>query len=100
MLSSFMLSDVTYCKARGGCECGNKASCNGTTCRSPLLCDYPVTSPTMCCPFCGTLMTVPVNYDKSYRKLQMELSTILSHQSTPQNLKMGIDEGLLYLVVE
>ncbi|XP_063683825.1 uncharacterized protein LOC134818264 [Bolinopsis microptera] len=100
MLSSFVLSDVSYCKSRSGCECGNEASCNGTTCRSPLLCDYPVTTPTMCCPFCGSLMTVPVNYEKSYRQLQLELSTILSHLSIPQNLKMGIDQGKLYLVVE
>ena len=53
-----------------------------------------VTTPTMCCPFCGTLMTVPVNYEKSYRQLQLELSTILSHLSIPQNLKMGIDQGM------
>ncbi|KAL5269398.1 hypothetical protein ACHWQZ_G003029 [Mnemiopsis leidyi] len=101
MLSSFVLSDITYCKPREGCECGNTASCNGTTCKTSLLsCDNPVTSPTMCCPFCGSLLTVPVNTKKSYRQLQIELSTILSHQSTPQNLKMGIDQGNLHLVIE
>ena len=80
MLSPLHINDATYCKIRGGCECGNVASCNSTTCRAPLQCNDPISSPTMCCSFCGSLITIPVNLEQSYRQLELEFSKILSRQ--------------------
>lgn len=98
LLASFNVNGRPFCHIPGGCECGNQVSCNASVCEP--LCSNPIRSPTMCCPVCGSILSVPVQHQESLSKLEIELSKEVSKLSFPPAFFMGLYRGELHIIAK